>query len=55
MKVSVVIPTLNERARLEKAVARLRLTSRPADIEVVVADGGSSDGTERTARREEVP
>lgn len=51
MKVSVVIPTVNERRRLEEAVARLRLTAGKGDIEIIVADGGSTDGTIEIARR----
>ncbi len=50
-KVSIVIPTLDERERLEPLVARLRLTAGKADIEVIVADGGSLDGTLAAARR----
>ena len=42
MKVSVVIPTLNEAAHIAKLIAWLR-TER-AD-EIIVADGGSQDGT----------
>lgn len=51
MKVSIVIPTLNEVERLEQAIARLRHTTGQGDIEIVVADGGSSDGTQAAARR----
>ena len=51
MKVSVVIPTVNERRRLEETVARLRLTAGRGEIEIVVADGGSTDGTTEVARR----
>lgn len=51
MKVSVVIPTLNEQERLEPAVIRLRRTSGTARLEIVVADGGSADGTVAAARR----
>lgn len=51
MKVSVVIPTVNERKGLAETVARLRLTAGRGDIEIVVADGGSTDGTTEIARR----
>jgi rSAM/selenodomain-associated transferase 2 len=51
VKVSVVIPTVNERRGLAELVARLRLTSGRGDIEIVVADGGSTDGTGEIARR----
>lgn len=51
MKVSIVIPTLNEAARLEQAIARLRRTAGQGEIEIVVADGGSADGTQAAAGR----
>lgn len=51
MKVSVIIPTVNERRRLGEAVARLRLTAGRGEVEVVVADGASTDGTTEIARR----
>ncbi len=43
MKLSVVIPTLNEEATLGRLLQRLRQC--PGIHEVVVADGGSNDGT----------
>lgn len=45
---SVVIPTLNEAARLPRILRDLR--ALPLAFEVVVADGGSSDGTGDIAR-----
>jgi rSAM/selenodomain-associated transferase 2 len=51
MKVSIIIPTVNERQPLEELVARVRLTAGRGDIEVIVADGGSTDGTGEVARR----
>lgn len=51
VRISVVIPTLNEAPRLEQAVARLRLDSAPEDLEIIVADGGSTDATQAAARR----
>lgn len=48
--VSVVIPTLNEEAELPLALARLRRAGRPGGLEIVVADGGSADGTLAVAR-----
>ncbi len=47
---SVVIPTLNAAAGLAETIGALGLGSGPVD-EVVVADGGSSDGTPDLARR----
>jgi glycosyltransferase involved in cell wall biosynthesis len=43
MKISVVIPVLNERASLPATVAALRACSGLSEI--IVADGGSTDGT----------
>ncbi len=42
--VSVVIPTLNEAARIEKLVAALRLQTH-APLEILVCDGQSDDNT----------
>jgi glycosyltransferase involved in cell wall biosynthesis len=44
MKVSVVIPCYNEKGTIEKVVAAVRASGLP-DIEVIVVDDGSSDGT----------
>lgn len=44
--VTVVIPTLNESAQIEEAVRHLAWAS-----EVLVADGGSTDGTQALARK----
>jgi len=46
-EISVIVPTLNERATIEATVARV-LTAGVG--EVVVADGGSTDGTVEAAR-----
>lgn len=48
MRISVVIPTLDEEARIESVIRSSR-SSLP-DCEIVVADGGSSDGTVARAR-----
>ena len=49
MNISIVIPALNESERIARQVeACLGLNPRP---EVIVADGGSSDGTVSKARR----
>ena len=44
MKVSVIIPVLNEAESIGELIASLRLQSRPPD-EIVITDGGSTDGT----------
>ncbi|MCI0464429.1 MAG: TIGR04283 family arsenosugar biosynthesis glycosyltransferase [Gemmataceae bacterium] len=46
MRVSVIIPTLNEERGLAETVRSLR-AEKP--YEVIVADGGSTDGTSRVA------
>jgi rSAM/selenodomain-associated transferase 2 len=46
MTISIIIPTFNERALVTKAVARAWETS---PHEVLVADGGSDDGTAEAA------
>ena len=48
MRLSIVIPTLNESARIERSVL-LAFELRPT--EVIVVDGGSEDGTAEIASR----
>ncbi|MCH7718170.1 MAG: glycosyltransferase, partial [Chloroflexi bacterium] len=47
MRFSVVIPTLNEASTIEETLRRVQ---RLAPYELIVADGGSSDGTPDLAR-----
>jgi rSAM/selenodomain-associated transferase 2 len=47
MRVSIVIPTLREAAALPATLDHL--ASLPGDLEVIVADGGSDDGTPQVA------
>lgn len=49
MKISIIIPTLNDAARIEDALTPLQAL-RQAGHEVIVADGGSADGTPDLAR-----
>ncbi|APF33500.1 glycosyl transferase family 2 [Microbacterium arborescens] len=49
--VSFVMPVLNERAYLERAVRSVLAQELDAPIEVILALGPSSDGTESVARR----
>lgn len=49
MSLAVVVPTLNERHRLARSLAALKVQTRPAD-QVVVLDLGSSDGLEHWLR-----
>ncbi|MFN2365163.1 MAG: glycosyltransferase, partial [Desulfurivibrionaceae bacterium] len=48
-KLSVIIPTLNEAGRLNAALESLR--SGRDLVEVIVADGGSSDATVAIAEK----
>lgn len=43
MKISVIIPTLNEESYIEKTLRHVH--SLPGTYEVIVSDGGSSDST----------
>lgn len=45
-KISIVVPTINEARNLEELLPRL-----PSVHEVILVDGGSTDGTVETARR----
>ena len=47
-RVSIIIPTLNEAGEIEKSLGRLPESDT---VEIVVVDGGSSDGTAILARK----
>ena len=49
MKLSIVMPVLNEAAAIEAALDALA-PYRARGAEVIVVDGGSSDGTAELAR-----
>ncbi len=42
---SILMPVYNERERVERAIAEVLATDLPADIELIVVDDGSTDGT----------
>ena len=46
-RISIIIPTLNEAAHLRATLATIKTAS---NVEVIVVDGGSSDGTVEMAR-----
>ncbi|MEK7232537.1 MAG: TIGR04283 family arsenosugar biosynthesis glycosyltransferase [Elusimicrobiota bacterium] len=45
MKISVIIPTRNEEENISQAISRIRQTSDCNGIEIIVADGNSTDRT----------
>jgi rSAM/selenodomain-associated transferase 2 len=49
MKISIVIPTYNEAENIEALVRYLSACGGLADVEIIVADGGSTDATVRNA------
>jgi rSAM/selenodomain-associated transferase 2 len=49
-KFSVIVPTLNEAARLETTLRSLRSNAAGHAVQIVVVDGGSSDATLEIAR-----
>ncbi len=49
--VSVLVPVLNEEAHMERALELMRAQEVPGDLEILVVDGGSSDGSRAIAER----
>jgi glycosyltransferase involved in cell wall biosynthesis len=44
---SVIVPVFNERATVAELLRRVRNVELPLDVEVIVVDDGSSDGTDK--------
>jgi glycosyltransferase involved in cell wall biosynthesis len=44
---SVIVPVFNERSTVAEVIRRIRAVDLPVDVEVVVVDDGSSDGTDK--------
>ncbi len=44
---SVIVPVFNERTTVAEVIRRIRAVELPVDIEVIVVDDGSSDGTDK--------
>ncbi|MFN4145369.1 MAG: TIGR04283 family arsenosugar biosynthesis glycosyltransferase [Runella sp.] len=51
MRISVIIPTLNEKDNICELVSQLRSFGRKAIAEIIVSDGGSSDATLKLAQK----
>lgn len=45
MKISVIIPTLNEEARIETVLKSIKTQMYDGEVEIIVADGNSTDRT----------
>ncbi len=44
---SVIVPVYNERPTVAEAIRRIRAVDVPVDVEVIVVDDGSTDGTDK--------
>ncbi len=51
MEVSIIIPVLNQKAQLKRVVEALNLQSFNGEVEIIVVDNGSDDGTYETAQK----
>ena len=51
MKISIIIPTLNEETYLKETLAFLRDSAGPDSVEIIVVDAGSHDATVSIAKR----
>lgn len=46
-RLTVIVPVYNERATIAEIIRRVRSVELPLDVEVVVVDDGSTDGTDK--------
>ena len=54
MKISIIIPTYNEAENIEKIISYLQSIDKINNIEIIVADGGSTDKTMELANNKGV-
>jgi glycosyltransferase involved in cell wall biosynthesis len=47
---SILMPVYNERERVERAIAEVLSTELPSEIELIIVDDGSTDGTREILR-----
>ncbi len=47
---SILMPVYNERDRVERAIAEVLATELPTEVELIVVDDGSTDGTRQILR-----
>lgn len=53
-KVSIILPTYNESRTIEKIIAEIQKLKKFFSLEIIVADGGSRDGTAALAKKRKV-
>src|SRR5258708_5419256 len=50
---SILVPVYNERERVERAIDEILQTELPTEVELIVVDDGSTDGTREILRSRE--
>ena len=54
MKISIIIPTFNEEENIEKIITYLLSIPQKERVEIIIADGGSTDNTIELAKKKKV-